>query len=386
MEPEIPNIPSDISVTIREPRPKRPFRLYDRIIWWLNIAAALMLGLSYFAPWVSPAVFWPVAFLGLGYGVLALANLLFAAYFALRKRKRAFVSLVVLLAGFPVFGLHYCFTSKEADFSAGTFKVMSYNTKLFDLYNWSHNAQTRSKMFDMMLNEKPDLLCLQEFYTEDTGSLRNFDTLKAILGLPYAHSEYTITLRKTDHWGIATFSRYPIVNQGSIVFNNRSNNICIYSDMLIRGDTVRVYNMHLQSIRFGYADQQFIHNITHGKETEDEIENSKNIMRRVKRAFTRRAGQAESIARHISSSPYPVIVCGDFNDTPISYAYHTISEKLEDAFLESGSGMGRTFSEYPLVPRIDYILHSPYYEASGFTVIKKELSDHYPVVCRLKKK
>lgn len=381
-----PQIPPDITFTEREPKPKRPMKLIDRIAWWCNIAALVLLFFSYLSPYISPATFWPVAFLGLGYLILALVTFLFMLYFALRRRRRAFLSLVLLLAGWPFMAKHYRFAGTDADTSLGTFKVMSYNTKLFDLYNWSHNLETRSKMFGLLERESPDLLCLQEFFQRDTGAFRNLDTLKKLLQLPFAHVDYTITLRKYDHWGIATFSRYPIVDQGSIVFNNRSNNICIYSDIVIGFDTVRVYNMHLQSIKFGYADQKFLHAVLSDEDAEDEIANSKNILRRIKRAFTKRAGQAQSIADHIAGCHYPVIVCGDFNDTPGSYAYHTIAEKLEDAFIESGHGLGQTFSNSFPMPRIDYILHSPSYQASGFTVIHEELSDHYPVVCRLKKK
>ena len=144
--------------------------------------------------------------------------------------------------------------------------------------------------------------------------------------------------------------------------------------------------MPLQSIRFGYADKQFIDAITSAEDAENELENSKNILRRIKRAYTKRAGQALSIAAHIAECRYPVIVCGDFNDTPNSFAYHTVSENLLDAFKESGSGYAQTFSAGLPLPRIDYLLHSPDFQASEFEIRKVEYSDHYPVSCVLSKK
>lgn len=350
----------------------------------------LLLG-SYFAPYVKPTVYWPVAFLGLAYMPLVIFAMLFTIYFSWKKRRRAVLSGIVVISGFSLFTKNVQFTQPD-NISATVknghmpFNVMTYNTKLFDLYNWSHNETTRQKMFAQLKNANPDILCMQEFFNCDTGKYNNVDSLRNKLGYDYQHVEYTLTLRKNQHFGIITCSRYPIVNKGSIVFNNRSNNICIYTDMLVAGDTVRVYNMHLQSIRFGYADKQFIDALTSAEDAENEIENSKNILRRIKRAYTKRAGQAESIAAHIATCRYPVIVCGDFNDTPNSFAYETISENLEDAFLECGYGYPRTFSAPLPLPRIDYLLYSKSFTASDYMIDEKEYSDHYPVSCVLRKK
>jgi endonuclease/exonuclease/phosphatase family metal-dependent hydrolase len=267
---------------------------------------------------------------------------------------------------------------------AAAFTVMSYNVKLFDLYNWTGNKETRARIFSMLKSQSPDILSVQEFFNQDSGAFRNLDSLKKLLNLPYAHVEYTITLRKDDHWGVVTFSKFPIVNSGKIVFNNRNNNICIYTDMIINSDTVRVYNMHLQSVSFGYADYKFLDQVANGEDADSEVESSKNILRRMKRASVKRARQSESIREHIAACPYPVIVCGDFNDTPVSYTYEEISSELEDAFLEKGKGFGKTFvNPFPL-PRIDYILHSPKFHVWEFeTIQEKNLSDHYPVKCKM---
>lgn len=352
------------------------------------LVLVLLLG-SYFAPYVKPTVYWPVAFLGLAYMPLVIFAMLFTIYFSWKKRRRAVLSGIVVISGFSLFTKNVQFTQPDNMphfiLKKGIeIDVMTYNTKLFDLYNWSHNITTRQKMFTLLEKASPDILCMQEFFNCDTGKYNNVDLIRKQLGYENIHVEYTLTLRKNQHFGIITCSRFPIVNQGSIVFNNRSNNICIYTDMLVYNDTVRVYNMHLQSIRFGYADKQFIDALTSAEDAENEIENSKNILRRIKRAYTKRAGQAESIAAHIAACRYPVIVCGDFNDTPNSFAYETISENLDDAFLECGYGYPRTFSAPLPLPRIDYILHSKYFAASDYFIDEKEYSDHYPVSCVLR--
>lgn len=337
------------------------------------------------APLVSPAVFWPLSFFGLIQPVFVLLNFIFLVYWSIRKRRQAFYSFAILLISIPYdlrqFSFHFGTAGKAP---AAAFTVMSYNVKLFDLYNWSGNKQTRARMFSMLKSASPDLLTLQEFFNQDSGAFRNLDSLKKLLHLPYAHVEYTISLHKDDHWGVVTFSKFPIVNQGKIVFNNRNNNICIYTDVIIENDTVRIYNMHLQSVSFGYADYKFLDQLSKGEDADSEVESSKNILRRMKKASVKRSRQAESIAEHISKCHYPVIVCGDFNDTPVSYTYNTISSKLCDAFLEKGSGFGKSFvNPFPL-PRIDYILHSEQFHVWEFkTIDEKNLSDHFPVICRM---
>jgi endonuclease/exonuclease/phosphatase family metal-dependent hydrolase len=363
------------------PRKKKKIRMLSRIFLGLNWFAIAGLVLGCIAPLVSPAVFWPLAFFGLIQPVFVLLNLLFLIYWSVRRRRQAFYSLAILLISIP-FDLrqfHIRFSTPEKA-PATAFTVMSYNVKLFDLYNWTHNQKTRARMFSMIKEQHPDLLNLQEFFNQDSGAFRNLDSLKKLLHLPYAHVEYTISLHKDDHWGVVTFSRFPIINQGKIVFNNRNNNICIYTDVIIKTDTVRIYNMHLQSVSFGYADYKFLDQVASGEDADSEVESSKNILRRMKRASVKRARQAESIAEHIAACPYPVIVCGDFNDTPVSYSYNTISSGLKDAFLEKGSGFGKSFvNPFPL-PRIDYILHSDRFHVWNFETIKeKDLSDHFPV-------
>jgi endonuclease/exonuclease/phosphatase family metal-dependent hydrolase len=352
-----------------------------------NHIAAVALLIAYLAPYVSPESFWLIAFFGLAYPVLVIINILFVGYWTIQLQKNAFYSLIIILGGwFHLKNYAQIKAIPEPDDTKKGFKVMSYNVKLFDLYNWSHNLETRGKMFDLIKSERPDIMCLQEFFTRDsTDEFNNLDTLLKYQKAKFTHLEYTTTLRRIDHWGVAIFSAYPILTYGKITFDTKSNNICIYSDILINKDTVRVYNVHLQSIKFDYGDYKFVDDLMHNKQTQ-EIQKSKNILKRIRLAYIKRAKQTELVAAHIASSPHPVIVCGDFNDTPASYTYHTIADDLSDSFVESGSGLGRTYvGKFPSF-RIDYILHSNVYQSYGFRTIPRELSDHFPLVTYLEKK
>jgi len=352
---------------------------------WLNYIIIVSLIISIFSKYVSPALFWLPAFFGLGFPVLFLLNIIFIIYWFAQFKHPFIFGLAALFLSIPTAYHFVQFSSPKSEKEKNIIKVTSYNCMLFDLYNWSNNRQTRNSILNSLDEISPDILCLQEFYTsEEKGDFNNTDTLKQILNTKYYQTEYTTTLREFDHWGIATFSKYPIVNQGKILFNTRSNNICIYTDVLINTDTVRVYNIHLQSISFSRKDNKFLEDIISDKDAEDEVENSKNILRRLKRAFVKRTKQVEMILLHMKTCRYKIILCGDFNDTPASFAYRKLSKDLKDAFVEKGNGLGKTYAgKWPQF-RIDYIFHSEEFECLNYQRSDETFTDHYPITAFFK--
>ena len=349
-----------------------------RIVYFVFLISLL---LSYFAPYANPKSFWIFAFFGLAYPWLLIANVFFLLYWIIRWKKLYWISLVVILIGWNNMKNLFHFGGGTENTKNGI-KVLSYNVRNFDLYNWTHNKNTRNKIFFFLKDESADIVCLQEFFQGDSGHYETLDSVIAVTKSVDNHIKYTYSKRKKDHWGIATFSKYPIIFKGKVPFKYKSNNICIFSDLKIGNDTVRVYNMHLQSIRFDYADYKFIEALKENNDTLDADDigiASKNILRRIKRAFIKRTTQAEKILAHINSCKYPVIICGDFNDTPFSYTHHLFSEKYQDAFMESGSGIGNTYAGIVPSYRIDYIFYSSQFTSSNFEVHSEELSDHYPI-------
>ena len=357
----------------------------NRLLLWINYALIVCLLFSVASKYISPDSFWILAFFGLAFPIFLIINLGFIIYWFAQARVQGCFSLIAILIGAKTCLGFIQIDISNKKISNTDIKVMSYNSMLFDLYNWSKNAQSRNLILTSLAEENPDILCLQEFYTsEQKGDFNNIDTVSNLLSAKNYHVEYTVTLRKEDHWGIATFTKYPIIKKGKIEFNTRSNNICIYTDVLIKKDTVRIYNMHLQSISFSKADYKFIAEVNNDStDTKDEVEKSKSILRRLKRAFVKRGKQADIIDLHISNCNYKIILCGDFNDTPASYVYHTIRGKLKDAFIESGSGFEQTYAgKFPRF-RIDYILHSSNFKAKNYHHLTETLTDHYPIVTYL---
>jgi endonuclease/exonuclease/phosphatase family metal-dependent hydrolase len=359
---------------------------FRKVIFFFNLLALGALLLCYINPLISPAKFWPLSFLGLAYPAIYVVNIIFFIYWLLRKSKLIIFSGVGLAIGLFHFNTIYQLAWQQKVLTNETegIKVMSFNVRLFDLYNWSKNKETRKAIFDFINKEKPDIIAFQEFYADDDNEFINIDSLKAMLNLPHEDYEFTLTLRKKHHWGIATFSKYKIVGSGHVNFRVKSNNVCIYSDMLINKDTVRVYNMHLQSIHLLKEDYKFIDALGKDSVEIDEYKGSRKIAGRLKRAFIKRAEQVDSVAKSLKNSPYPVIVCGDFNDTPASYTYHTMTNELTDAFVEAGKGWGKTYIGIFPSYRIDYILHSNDFEAYNYITHQEKLSDHYAISCRIK--
>jgi endonuclease/exonuclease/phosphatase family metal-dependent hydrolase len=348
----------------------------------INIAFILLLTLAYLAPYINPEKAFIPAMSGLFYPALLIINLLFVFFWVIRGKYFFLFSLAAVLLGWNVLKKNVAMNLKsQTDVEQAGFSFLSYNVRLFDQFKWTEGQDffTRDAIFGFVAQEKPDIVSFQEFFH---GNEDYFPTIEPFLEMQqatyYHHVNYIKEVNGKKHYGLATFSRFPIVGKGTINFENSSSNSGIFTDVVIGSDTVRVINVHLESIRLSAADYKFVTEfIDPGMQPQSS--SSRIILGKFRSAFIKRAGQAHVLARHIQKSPYPVIVCGDFNDTPASQVYHKISAGLKDAFLESGFGFGSTYSGGIPFIRIDYILHSDNLKASGFKKYPVRYSDHYPI-------
>lgn len=335
-------------------------KIFDRSIYVLSFCFLFALLLSYLSPYANPQTFLlPIAFLGLFYPFLLLVNLLFLLYWTFKFKRHFWPTLIVILFGYN----HIDALLKVKDNSnekPSIYSLTSFNVRLFNVYDWIKEEGIKEEIISFINQSSSSIVCLQEFYAPNT-----LPSIK----YPYSHIGLQ---KKRSQWRMATYSKYPIIKKGTVSISGKNiNNVCIFSDIILSEDTIRVYNIHLASNTFEDSDYQFIENPS--------VEGAENIFKRLKKSFIIRASEVNSIKKHMNQSPYPIIVCGDFNDTPHSYAYHQLSEGLDDAFVKTGFGFGRTYNgKFPAL-RIDYILMSPQFKINNYKTLELELSDHYPI-------
>lgn len=370
--------------------PKSFFRrLTKRFFIITNIIVAILFLLGCYGYWFNPENFWPIGFLTLSAFYFLLLLLLFIFFWLFVKPRWILISVIaVLLAYKPV--VHIIPIRLAASFTkekpVNSLRVMSWNVAQFNVMNDKKHPELKQQMFDIINEYQPDIACFQEMVAEDSsitdhGHIREFLEKLRFPGYFYSYNE------KEDFWGhahfgIIIFSRYPILNRQTISFYpNNYNSIFQYVDIVKDNDTVRIFNIHLQTLRFSRENMKYIEEPTTEKETA--IKESKSIIGKFKKGFLKRRVQAGRIKAEMKKSPYPAIVCGDFNDVPNSYAYHTIGGGMKNAFTEKGGGLGRTFAGISPVLRIDNIFADRRFDILQFERVNKKLSDHFPILADL---
>jgi endonuclease/exonuclease/phosphatase family metal-dependent hydrolase len=359
-----------------------------RILFLLvNILFAVLLIISYLGGKFSPHTTLIPVFLVLSYPFLLFANIVFLFVWIFTFPKYVFVSLISILLGFNQLSRHFQIAGVSVpEDSIQNIHIMSYNVQLFGFYNWNENTRIRDSIIEFVKNESPDILCFQEYYKNTAGQFETNNLLKNALGKPFEIVEaFSTRPDKNQNFGIASYIRYPVINHGEIHFEH-SFNMAQFVDFIYQGDTVRLYNVHLQSNQFEKDDYANMGEIDLKGFDKDDIGKIRGIMRKIAYATKKRADQVDILKQHIDSSVYPVIICGDFNDTPGSYAYYQLIDNKKDAFRKSGKAYEYSYKHSFLKMRIDYIMYDKEFQSFDFTSHKIQHSDHFPVSCYLRKK
>jgi endonuclease/exonuclease/phosphatase family metal-dependent hydrolase len=359
----------------------------ERVFLFLNILVAVVFLLASLIPFLNPKDWWFISLLGFGFAPLFFALVLCTLLWLIFKPRYVFVSLVPLLIGWQsVVVLLAVNTPGQFNYQKpkGAIRVASWNVARFTEWKRNNNkgSQTRLKMLDLLKEQNADVLCLQEFFhSTDTAYYDNLSKVMNDLGYSYYHFAWDHKGRE-QYYGQAIFSRYPIIDSGLVRYPRPGQTeSLLYADIKVNTDTVRFYTTHLQSVHFRKDDFRDVEEI---KSRDDSlIENSRNIFAKLKRGIIFRARQAGIVRELLGDAPYPYIFTGDFNDVPNSYAYFTIRQNLQDAFLEKGFGIGRTYTSLSPTLRIDYILATKDFRVQQFNRLVKDYSDHYLLVADL---
>lgn len=325
----------------------------------VNVVLAIILLFAYSVPWLAPKDF-PLLSVGSVFiPIFLVFNILYFLLSWVLSGNSAFILIVPLLLGGTYIGRFVRVFSDDTEKSVSDVNIMTFNVRLFNRYHWSDDKQMDEKITTFICKKYPDILVLQEFYSDSKYEFALY---------PYRY----VWHRRGEHAGLSIFSKFPIVGSGSLDFQNTSNN-AIYADIKIKSDTIRVYNLHLESLHINPEKEQFSQ------------QNLKQILNNVGNRFVIQQKQVEIYQRHQRDNPYKSVVCGDFNNTAFSYVYRQIkTEAFQDSFDKASYGFWKTFSFLYFPFRIDYILVDNQMPITSHTVFYDEYSDHYPVMASFK--
>ena len=366
----------------RRARRIKQLGIVSKTVLLANLFAATAILLSYLAPVINPQTFWPIAFFGIAYLPLLILNCLFIAYWLVRRIRYAAISMLAILIGWTTFNKHFGFNGKVPPAAVVTLdsahiRVLTYNVHFFRAFEQRNTKLTiKEETMQLIDGVSPDVVCVQEYYTRQKGQNKMSTEFREKIKLPY---HFILPTAQNDYeaYGLAIFSRYPIVSSGHLPDHEYGVNRIIYIDIDKGGEIFRVYNVHLRTFGFQKEDYEFIKSPT--KTIEQDAASTRRIGSRLKHAFAARSAQAEALQAHSRECKTPYIIAGDFNDTPLSYAVNQVSSGLQNAFREKGSGWGVTYNgDFPNF-QIDYILASKEFKIHHYQIIKEKLSDHYPV-------
>lgn len=336
----------------------KKLRFINKTIYYINVVVAVLLLLSFALPFLPPKTFSVLSVLNLGVSFLVLINILFLFYWLIKLKKQLILSLVVLLIGYFSFGSLYKFSTSKNIEKDGNFKVMNYNVRLFNLYDWIPEKNVETKIVDFVKTQSPDILSIQEYHPHKN------------INLSFFKYKFEKLSGKKTKYGQAIFSQFPIVNSGSIEFPDTGNN-AIFVDVVKDVDTIRIYNIHLESLHIN-TDVDKLKN-----------EDSERLFKQIGTTFKMQQFQTELFLMHKKQCQHKMVICGDFNNTAFSYVYRKIKGDLNDTFNEAGNGFGRTYDFKFFPVRIDFIFADEAFLVNGFKSFNEHYSDHFPVMTTL---
>lgn len=340
----------------------------------VNIFMALLFVLCCYSPLINPLKHPVLSCAGLAFPIFFFIVLAFLFFWLISYKRYSLVSIVTLLICLKPILTYTPFNISSSEIPYDSIKLLSYNTMAFNEGKIDENG--KNSILEYIKNSDADIVCIQEFIPGGKLSLKKIE--KELSEYKYSHY-YKIP----DAFnGLGIFSRFPIISAEPIDYESRSNGSIAYK-LKVKGDTLVVVNNHFESNKITENDKSIYREMIKDPNKGKVSHGSRLLINKLANASKIRAAQADSVAKYISKHiNYPIIVCGDFNDSPLSYTHHAIEEYLKDAFVDSGLGPGISYNQNFFFFRIDHILVSRYMKTKGCTVDRTiKDSDHYPIWC-----
>lgn len=351
---------------------------FIRCTLYLNYVFVTAIVLSYLSNFINPNFIWIFSFFGILYPLFLIANLFFILVWIYLRKPYFFLSLFVILLGCGHIGKYLQFSFTDSDsINNRAINILSFNVQNFSKeHSGVFNKEVQEKTFQFLEEQNADIVCIQEYsYAGENIYASHAQLKKRLRSNNYLYESY-FKPGQGKVVGLVSFSRYPIVGKGIFDMED-TRKFGIFTDLKIHHDTIRVYNIHLESIRLNADD--YIYLTSNSTRETDYKGNARLVVKKMIMAYKKRARQVDVLQKHIKDSPYPIIISGDFNDTPVSYTYHQLASNYQDAFACKGSGIGNTLIGKIPAFRIDYVLYDKSFTPLSYEEINIELSDHYPI-------
>ncbi|CEA16580.1 MAG TPA: hypothetical protein GXZ44_08210 [Fermentimonas caenicola] len=360
---------------------KRKFRDVVKLVIFLTNIFAIALLFSSFLAWnVSTLKTNLFSYIGLGFGFILLLNIAYLVFWLLfSKWKYAAICLIALLICYKPVTTFFPIKINQPKAPEKSIQILTYNVQGFPKER-DKNSKERP-ILDYISETDADIVCLQEYLVSKTGQsiFSQQDVNRKLSMYPYRSVTGLESSGKYHILGLACFSKYPIEDTHEVVFESSYNGAAVYT-INIEGKRYTVANVHLESNSIMAEDKKLYSDFLQNTDSVKLETVTTNIRNRLGSAYRMRAKQVNQVKDYIKTQgTQGTIICGDFNDTPISYAYNQMKKGLQDAYVSTSFGPGITYNEYLFLFRIDYIMHSDNFKAYQTKVDKIDHSDHYPL-------
>lgn len=355
-------------------------KLVKHILLTITIISTLCFVLGLSAQWISPETCVIPTYFVMLMSIWTIIMFCWIVFWLCCKKWIYSIVLIAIMAMTFAQWRNVIVINKPSVSKKETIKILTFNTHIFN----NHNDNGFKQIAEFIKESDADIVCLQEFgYFYRYGAskkeiLKFFDSI-----YPYRH----LWFKNQHKWGengLATFSRYPIINKKKIEYQS-ADNVSIYSDIVINSDTIRVINNHLESNKLNKEDRKFAEKLIGENNKQELLDAGKNVSNRIASGAINRAQQAKAVHQIIEKCPYPIVALGDFNDVALSYTYNTIGKNLQNVYSKGGNwGYHWTYNKNAMLFAIDHILVSKKFNVVDSKVHKNmKVSDHYPLSCEI---